>query len=245
MLQMSPDHSLACVEVGGNDVQTVLFDGSAPLRILAGAVRPDGVDLAVAVPGIIAEGRVVAASNLDWYDVDPVERLGLGSPALVVCNDAGAAAIGEAALRDAAAPPDLLYIGLGTGVGGAVVRDAAVVAENLLGHGDNFGEARCRCGDRGCLETIAGGWALPTPLGRDDVSRVSAALARAVRTEPLAETIELVVVGGGLARAYPSIVAELANHLPPRRVEASRSPAQAKSAAAWGLRHLTDRITHA
>ena len=209
---------LACVEVGGSSTQTVLFPDAV---IVDGAQQPDGAALAIAVPGLLEGSRVRAASNLGWYDVDPVEELGLRGPAVVVCNDAEAAALGEAALRDCDA---LVYVGLGTGIGGALVRDGAVVASNLFGHDTGFGSALCRCGKRGCLETVAAGWALPTPLGDDEVARVADAVLRAVdgHEGPL-------VVGGGLARAYPRLVERM-------DAEGSLAPAGAKSAAAWGLR---------
>ena len=63
---------LACVEVGGSGSQTVLFDDAAAPVIFDRAHRPFGARLAVAVPGIIEGKRVLAASNLNWYDVDPV-----------------------------------------------------------------------------------------------------------------------------------------------------------------------------
>ena len=142
----------ACIEVGGSGVQTVLFDGDKPPRIVVGAVAPEGAAVAIAVPGWVADGRVLAASNLGWFDVDPAQALGLGVRAQAVCNDAEAAALGESVLRDGA---DLVYVGLGTGVGGAIVADGAVVAANRFGHATGFSDKTCPCGQIGCLETVA------------------------------------------------------------------------------------------
>jgi len=224
---------LACVEIGGGSLETVLL-GPGPEVVRSDGLRvPDGLPLLIAVPGIVHEGRVLAASNLDWYDVDPAEALGLDIRASVVANDAEAAALGESALRDGA---DLVFLGLGTGVGGAVVRDG-VVASNELGHGQvGFSDRPCTCTRTGCLETVAAGWALPTPVPDERLPVIADALARAVEAEPLA-TPDLVVLAGGLTRAYPALVPLLARALPDRTVTGTAATST-KSAAAWGLRHL-------
>jgi len=229
--------AFAAVEVGGSTTQTVVFDGDGAWLVVPGAHQPPGAVLAIAVPGLIAGGRVLAASNLGWFDRDPVEALGLPGPATAVLNDAAAAALGEAAVRGAGALADLVYIGLGTGVGGAVVLDGAVTADNLFGHAGGFGERTCACGSTGCLETVAAGWALPPALDRDDLARVAAAVARAIDAEPAAAA-GVVVVGGGVAARYPQLVAFVGAALTDRVVEPSAVHAPLKSAAAFGLRHV-------
>ena len=229
-MPLSPGRPLACVEVGGGGVETVLLGGTRPI-VLAGPQPSPGIPLLMAVPGLIAGTRVVAASNLGWLDVDPAAQLGLPAPAELVLNDAEAAALGESALRDGAA---LTYVGLGTGVGGAVVAGGQVLAANLLGHGGSFGDRACPCGRTGCLETVAAGWALPEPLPAEDLPAVAAAVAAAVRAEPLA-TAALVVVAGGLARRHPALVEAIGAALPDLVVEPTAAPGDVKSAAAWGL----------
>ena len=232
--------TLACVEVGGSGCQTVVFDGDT-VSFHDGARRPDGSELAIAVPGLIEDGRVVAASNLGWFDVDPAAQLSLDGQASVVLNDAAAAALGEAALRDGV--PDLVFVGLGTGVGGAVVAEGTVVAANLFGHAPGFSDRPCPCGRIGCLETVVSGWALPAALDAAALHAAAAVLASAIEAEPVA-TPRLVVVAGGIADAHPALIGALAAALPDRSVEASAAPAGAKSASAWGLRHaLTARVT--
>ncbi|MEO6204017.1 MAG: ROK family protein, partial [Mycobacteriales bacterium] len=208
--------ALACVEVGGGGIETIVLGGREP-EVLAGAHHPAGTTLLMAVPGIVAGNRVVAASNLGWLDVDPAREVGLNGPALLVLNDAEAAALGESRLRHGAA---LTYVGLGTGVGGAVVRDGLVVGANLLGHGGAFNDHACPCGRIGCLETVAAGWALPDPLPPPRLAAVAAAVAQSVRDEPLSEDT-LVVVAGGLARRHPALVLAVRDALPERSVEGS------------------------
>ena len=224
---------VTCIEVGASSVETVLLDAATVVRRQAGAVATDGPPLLIAVPGLVADNRVVAASNLDWYDVDPAQQLGLAGPADLVCNDAEAAALGESVLR--AGHPDLVFIGLGTGVGGAVVIDGVATA-NLFAHGGTFSDRDCGCGRRGCLETVAGGWALPASLSEPDLVVLATAVARAVTEEPTA-TPSLVVLAGGLTAAYPTLVALLGAELPGRQVVPTAAPTT-KSAAAWGLQFL-------
>lgn len=89
---------------------------------------------------------------------------------VVLDNDANVIALAE---RRADRPPvdDLLVVkastGLGAGIiaGGALQRGAAQAAGEF-GHNKTPAAAgiACRCGDSGCLEAIAGGWALVRAL---------------------------------------------------------------------------------
>jgi predicted NBD/HSP70 family sugar kinase len=234
-------HELACVEVGGGSIQTVLFEDGR-FEILEGAHQPPDATLALAVPGIIEDGVVTTATNLGWTNTDPVRELGLRGPGTIVLNDAEAAALGEAALRKLEGP--LVYIGIGTGIGGAVVRDGVVVrgnlfGHNLLGYGSKFGSAPCRCGRNGCLETVAAGWALPDPIDAAHFAYLATCVAHAVDDLDLA-TEGLVVVAGGIPRRYPVLADLIASRLH-RTVERSAAPEEAKSAAAWGLRLALQR----
>ena len=220
-----------CIEIGGGSVQTVVFDNGTP-RFVDGPYEAPGAPLLIAVPGLIEGSRVVAASNLGWLNADPVEKLGLQGPLHVLHNDAEAAALGEAVLRGVA---DLAYVGLGTGVGGAIVRDGVVVAANLFGHDGKFGDRVCPCGRTGCLETVAAGWALPEKLEPGDIARAANAISSVLRAAALPK---LIVIAGGIARRYPDLVGALSDELPEHAVEASRAPVEAKSAAAWGLLRL-------
>ncbi|KWX25349.1 ROK family transcriptional regulator [Mycolicibacterium wolinskyi] len=89
---------------------------------------------------------------------------------VVVDNDVNVIAIAE----KHSAVDDMLVLkastGIGTGIiaGGALQR-GAMNAAGELGHNKTPAAAGlpCRCGDTGCLEAIAGGWALVTALRQD------------------------------------------------------------------------------
>ena len=238
MSTASPTTQLVCVEIGGGGVETVLLDEDGTATRLDGLAAPDGLPLLIAVPGIIEDGRVVIASNLGWYDVDPAAQLGLPAPAALVGNDAETAALGESALRGGT---DLVFLGLGTGVGGAVVVQGRTTA-NLFAHAPGFSNRTCTCGRTGCLETVAAGWALPEAVDPAQLPVIAEALARAVEAEPLAVP-ELVVLAGGLTAAHPELIELLAAQLPSRTVVGTAASGT-KSAAAWGLRHLLLNLPH-
>ncbi|HEX6075001.1 MAG TPA: ROK family transcriptional regulator [Micromonosporaceae bacterium] len=123
--------------------------------------------IGVAVPGPIEEtsGELGAGTVLaGWRGMDIAaelsQRVGIR---VQVANDAHAAALGETiwgAGRDAS---DLAYLKLSSSVGAAVVIDGEVY-KGYGGLAGEFGHITvdeqgriCRCGNRGCLETVVGG----------------------------------------------------------------------------------------
>ena len=230
---------LACVEIGGSSVETVLFAPDGTVERVDGAVRPKGARLGIATPGIVEGCRVVAASSLGWIDVDPAVELGIAPSAEVVLNDAEAAALGEVVRRDGVR--DAVYICVGTGLGAAVVRDGVVVATNLLGHTRGYSTRECLCGQVGCLETVAAGLALPDPLGTAELEAAADAIAGALRSEAQAKP-KLVVLAGGIVARYPVLSQLVAELMPDRTVQRSAAPAGFKSASAWGVRDALLRV---
>ena len=111
-------------------------------------------------PGIVdGQGTVHAAPNLGWHNVplgDMVEDL-YGIPTRVD-NNANVAALGEWQFVDPTS--NLAYIRLARGVGAGTIVNGCIVegsrfAAGEIGHVvvDEQG-TMCRCGKRGCLETL-------------------------------------------------------------------------------------------
>lgn len=116
-------------------------------------------------PGTVdrENGTVIGAYNLNWSTLIPVRQMieaGTGIP-LFIDNDANVAALGEGWKGAGENGKDVVFVTLGTGVGGGIIAE-----ENLL-HG-NVGAAGeighmivepegylCTCGNHGCLETVA------------------------------------------------------------------------------------------
>lgn len=206
-----------------------------------------GVDL----PGPIEHpsGRVVSPPIMTgWNGVSVPSRLARHFECpVVVENDADAMAWGEwqQATGSGDAPRDLrrdnlMFIKIGTGVGAGIVANGALVrgadgAAGDLGHtfidvADGRPPPLCRCGNTGCVEAYAGGWAIVrdlAELGRgvatvDDVlALMQAGDARALRRvrdagrvlgAAVASAVSLlnpaeVVVGGQLAAAGEDLLA--------------------------------------
>jgi glucokinase len=156
--------------------------GAALVDVLAetAKVLSDGdiVAVGVGIAGLVDRRGVLRYSpNLPGIvDLDLPGLLGerLGVP-VVVDNDATAATIAEHRLGAGVEVDDLIYVALGTGIGGGVVLDGAV-RRGAHGFGGEFGHMiidpdgpACACGRRGCWEALASGSALGQ-LARDHVA---------------------------------------------------------------------------
>lgn len=180
----------------------------------------------------------------DWQDVDVAAVLGARLDLPVhVGNDANLGAMAERSFGAARRSRDVVYVMLATGIGtglvlGGHLHTGATGTAGELGHVVvEPGGRVCRCGNRGCLETVAGGHvlvaALPAgPGGRPatlaDLLRGCAAgepravglvqdAGRAVGTALAAACTlldpELVVVGGSTAQAGEVLLAPLRESL--------------------------------
>ncbi len=120
-------------------------------------------------PGSIdsKNGVVVYNNNLNWDDVplaDEVRAI-LGVPVYVL-NDANAAALGEQFCGAGNKYHDVIFVTLGTGVGGGIVIDGKLFEGNKsagaeIGHAViRMGGEKCTCGRKGCFEAYASATAL-------------------------------------------------------------------------------------
>jgi predicted NBD/HSP70 family sugar kinase len=132
-------------------------------RVDRSAVRGVGVG----VPGPIdaVSGQVAAPALLPaWHGTEVAAELSdrLDLP-VYVDNDANAAALGELVWGAGRGVSDMVYLKLGTGVGAALVLRGDVYPgaagfAGEIGHITVDEQGRiCRCGNRGCLETLVGG----------------------------------------------------------------------------------------
>ncbi|HVU72307.1 MAG TPA: ROK family transcriptional regulator [Mycobacteriales bacterium] len=136
----------------------------------AHATRADVLGVGVGVPGPLDEktGQFGSSTILPgWVGVNAqsafAEELGLP---VAVGNDGNLGALAEAAWGVAAGVSEFAYIKWATGIGcglfarGGLVRGASGLAGEI-GHVTVAGnDAFCRCGNRGCLDTVAGTQAL-------------------------------------------------------------------------------------
>lgn len=148
--QQTGEAALALVTALLDDLQTA---ASAPI-----------LGIAVGTPGLVdaQQGVVRQAVNLGWQDVPLKAMLEARYDLPVhVANDSQAAALGEFVFGSGRDSHNLIVIKVGRGIG------AGIVLNGRPFYGDGFaaGEighvvvaengALCRCGNTGCLETIA------------------------------------------------------------------------------------------
>ncbi|MBM9506489.1 ROK family transcriptional regulator [Actinacidiphila acididurans] len=155
------------------------------------ASRMVGLGVAVSAPVRHGSGTLASPSPLKgWDDVDVAgewhRRLHLP---VHVGNDANLGAVAEWMFGAGRGVDDFVYVMLSDGVGSGIilkgqVHEGATGTAGELGHvvvaPDGY---VCRCGNRGCLETVAGGRALALALSQargpdttlDDVLRLTAA----------------------------------------------------------------------
>lgn len=138
-------------------------------------------------------GTVLQAVNLDWRDV-PLGRLlaehtGL---AVYVVNDSQATALAEHVFGGPRTD-NLVVVKVGEGVGAGIVIDGRLVQGDGFGAGEighvtvQPGGAECRCGRRGCLETVASSRAILRAAGspgEPGPERLAGAVARLRSGDP-------------------------------------------------------------
>ena len=220
----------------GREVAEVLGDLAALAREAEAAAGLTVAGAAVAVPGLVEapHGRVRRAPNLVWQDVEigaELRRLLPDTPfEPVIGNEADFAALAEAhgapddAADDAEGRPgaltDFLYVSGEIGVGAGVILDRELF-RGARGWAGEIGHvtvepdgASCRCGARGCLETVAGLEA----LRRDGPEAAASALGRAASAAVNLLDLPAVVLGGAyalpeFAALVPGVEKALAEHV--------------------------------
>ena len=151
-----------------------LAEAAARLRDMAGPLDRPVWAAGASLPGPIDQesGRPTAPPIMpgwDGFDVVAVMEEALGVPA-VTSNDVNTMLLGHAVtLQDQAhrKPRDILYLQVGTGIGAGLMSNGllhrgADGAAGDIGHVRVIGNDAvvCRCGRTGCLEAVAGGWAV-------------------------------------------------------------------------------------
>jgi glucokinase len=251
------------LDLGGTDVKLVVLEHDevvahdttstrseeGPAAVLARLVELGSsagpVDsVGVALPGQVdRDGNALFLPNLhgDWIGTPIAAPLaeGLGLP-VALLNDGHAFALAEARIGAARGASDVVCIVCGTGVGGGLLLDGRL----HLGIDERGGEIGhttvapdgdvCGCGNRGCVEAIAGSRAIARAAGKErfaDVlagaragdsaslaalERAGRALGITVANLAVVLTPERVVVGGGVAEAGELLLAPLRDEVATR-----------------------------
>ncbi len=161
----------------------------------------------LAVPGNIlaTENRVVFSPNLhaiEGMDLKKEIERRTGVPTTVE-NDANAAGWGEFRFGAGSEVDHLVFITLGTGVGGAIITRGELL-RGAQGAGGELGHTtvhatgpRCNCGNRGCLEIMASGTAIRRRAREVAAEKPHSALGEvAVEREVLGEDVTTLARAG-------------------------------------------------
>ncbi|MGD9958209.1 ROK family protein [Nocardioides sp.] len=212
---------------------------------LAGLLADSGARAAVVGIGLSLPGTVdqVRGASLDspvmggWDGVELAPYLkGVADAPLFVANDADVLARSER-MGSTGMLSDVLVVKASTGLGLGIIASGQVVSGHVgaageIGHSkvESAEGLACRCGATGCLETVAGGWALVARLAESgrEVGHVRDLVELAAQGDPeargllresgrrlgevLAVAINLlnpqaVVIGGDMAAGFDTYAA--------------------------------------
>ncbi|RKD72993.1 glucokinase [Sinobaca qinghaiensis] len=151
-------------EAGNHIVQDIAVSADEHLK-KAGIDKKDCIAAGIGVPGFIdmEHGIIDLAVNVGWKKYPIADKLSeaLGVPA-VVDNDANLAAAGEYWQGAGSGADDVIFLTLGTGVGGGIIINGEIIhgtkgMAGEIGHVTVIAEggAPCNCGKTGCLETVS------------------------------------------------------------------------------------------
>jgi glucokinase-like ROK family protein len=130
----------------------------------------DVLAFGVGFPGPIVseEGMVLAPPIMPGWDRYPIRKTleeWWGSP-VSLNNDAELGVLGEWAAGAGRGERNLAYIKVGTGIGCGLLLDGQIY-RGITGSAGEIGHLTldengplCNCGNKGCLEALAGGWAI-------------------------------------------------------------------------------------
>lgn len=196
-------------EAHHNQSQPEIIDRTLALLQQAIDGPADGLlGLALGVPGLVDfdSGLLHFAPNLGWANV-PLgailrDAFGTDTP-IFVDNEANLAALGEYFFGAAQGVSEVLYISVGVGLGGGIVRNGALY-RGKTGFAGEFGHmvldpdstTRCNCGNYGCWETLV------------SQSTVFRTIARRVEAGEQSYLTDL--TGGDLAQLNVPLVVEAA-----------------------------------
>jgi predicted NBD/HSP70 family sugar kinase len=153
----------------------------AAAELIDAVLDETGVDHAqviaagMGIPGPIAvpSGRVGSSSILPgWEGLDPARALAerLRDVHVLALNDANLGALAEASLGAGRGVGDVVYVKMSTGIGAGLVLGGRL-HRGISGNAGEIGHVQvrddgvaCRCGNRGCLETVAAVPAVLTAL---------------------------------------------------------------------------------
>lgn len=184
----------------GQDLIRTLYEEINRCIQIAQIDRSRILGVGIASPGLIdyQGGTVIRAVNVEWEGV-PLKGIlehELDLPVYVE-NMNNAAALGEYSWGIDRDVKRFFYLNVGRGVGGGIIADGRVlqgsgISAGEIGHLviDRYGD-KCRCGARGCLETLVSANALEKQAYRMADRFPNSSIVKLSRGEPKNITLEM------------------------------------------------------
>lgn len=151
-------------ENGGEKVPQDIADAIAAKCTEKNLKQEDVTGVGIGVPGpVTGDGTVMKCANLGWGEFNVNKKMSeLTGLKCFALNDANAAALGELWRGGGKGLKNIVFITLGTGVGGGIVIDGKIIS-GIHGGGGEIGhivvnpdeEDICGCGGHGHLEQYA------------------------------------------------------------------------------------------
>jgi glucokinase-like ROK family protein len=206
------------------------------------------VGAGMGLPGPIDRrtGRVGSSVILPaWSGLDAAEQLSrrLGVP-VDVDNDANLGALAEFTSGAARGVDDVIYVKVSSGIGAGIILGGRL-HRGVTGNAGEIGHVEvrpdgvvCRCGNRGCLETVASGTALLGVLRpvHGDALTLASMLELAAAGDP--GTLRVIHDAG---RAIGQALADLCNSLNPAAIVVGGDLSAAGTPLLDGIRDAVDR----
>ncbi len=202
----------------------------------------------IPAPLDIRTGRIRSASIMSsWTDLHPAEELtNMLGRRVVTGNDADMGAQGELRFGAARGMRDFIYIKASEGIGASIVLNG-VAYRGSLGLAGEIGHTRlseqgtwCRCGNRGCLETVVSSTFVHQRMNESGMVSTNAVfpLADAVRSQVASA---LVAEAG---RTLGRVLADLCNWLNPAGIIIGGELGTAGQPMIDGVRESISRFAH-
>ncbi len=179
-----------------------------PAAVVMGIPGP--IDL---ITGVLRSGTLLPG----WVGIRPAAVFGkLINLPVTVENDANLGALGEMSFGAATGATDFLYVKVSSGIGAGVVINGRIY-RGARGTAGEIGHvqvredgALCRCGSRGCLETVSSTDAALSELGNARRQQVSVEQARGLIRAGDPGAIRLVTdMGTAIGRVIAAVSANL------------------------------------
>ena len=168
---------------------------SVVTKVLLGHDTPGELPVGCGLPGIVKDGRLASAANIDpaWVGWPATDNIGaaIGRPVLII-NDADAAGMAELAYGAAEGRMGtVLLLTLGTGIGSALFIDGHLVPNTEFGHLEFHGQDAETLISGAARERRKLGWKVWTRQFNQYLARVE-----------LYFSPDLIILGGGVSKEW-------------------------------------------